>query len=415
MIFFSCLITKKRHESILLESITTRSRTITIIEATHTNTKCSKWARKIAARRRPGWNIYTMNSDGGNTSIRRATPDAVVPTGMLTISSLYDLFETSDHDGFEIHIIIAKETASRTISFRPTSKRIGTGGLHGMMFFPSSRCNSAQSNQYMRLFGIYEEDYSRSLIMTTRTAFDKLHSEINHNLPRMAEATSIMGTSRGQIERIPVIDVGLHDRTAVDDTAIEDRASMLRKEFRTTDEIRGFLADPVDRFIVLTEDEPIRIAPEAFPAFVPEMNGTSTEACALRRQITQGLPERVANKSIQISWNEARYEKLHHLPSRLTARGEYNSDVVVGLSVEGDIHAIVWKDECRNLLLAQLREDTAYLFRTTKGRWRYFLHHETRRFGVLVHEECPPSLGRTNHTWSPHAIGSVRPRMPSRR
>jgi len=336
-------------------------------------------ARAIAARR-PGWNVYAMNSGDGQTSIRRATATQMIPTGMETISSLYDKFERDD--GFQINIIVAQMAAARAISFRPTSKRIGTGGLHGMIFFPSTVCHMAQMIQYMRVWGIYDEDYPRIMVQTTQHVYDRLHSEITHNLRALADATSRTGVSREQIEGVPVIDVGLHDRRAVDDTRILDRVSMLRTEFETRDEIEQLL--DYDRFVVLTEEEPIRIPSDTIPLFVPEMIGTSGAARTIRRQLEDILPPHIPRTSLQISWNKARHEKLHHLPSRMTAGREYNPKAVVGLS-GNVINVVIWKDAFRNLLISDLREDTAYLFLTTKGGWRYFTRTEKRRVGVLSH------------------------------
>lgn len=350
-----------------------------LVNAPSTIAGQDKLAQAIAARR-PGWNVYVMNSGDGQTSIRRATAKQMIPTGMETISSLYDRFERDD--GFHTNIIIAQMAAARAVSFRPTSKRVGTGGLHGMIFFPSAACHMAQMIQYMRVWGIFAEDYPRVMVHTTQHVYDRLHSEITHNLRAFAEATSRTGVSREQIEGVPVIDVGLHDRRAVDDTRILGRVSMLRTEFETRDEIEQLLDH--DRFVVLTEEEPIRIPSDTIPSFVPEMIGTSREARAIRRRLEDILPAHIPRSSFQISWNKARHEKLHHLPSRMTAGGEYNPKAVVGLS-GNVINVIIWKDAFRNLLISDLREDTAYLFMTTRARWRFFTHSEKRRVGVLSH------------------------------
>jgi hypothetical protein len=70
----------------------------------------------------------------------------------------------------------------------------------------------------------------------------------------------------------------------------------------------------------------------------------------------------------------------------MTASGEYNSKAVVGLSVaDDDINIIIWKDAFHNLVLSDLRDDTAYLFLTTRGNWRYYTRTEKRHTGILTH------------------------------
>lgn len=121
-------------------------------------------AQKIAGRRRD-WNVYVMNSDGGKTSISQATPNRIIRKEIETVSSLYDIFENESPDRFNINVIVAGMTAARAISFRPTSRLIGTGGLHGMLFFPSVGCNAAQLIQFMRPWGNYDDDYPRVCVL----------------------------------------------------------------------------------------------------------------------------------------------------------------------------------------------------------------------------------------------------------
>ena len=338
------------------------------------------------AKLRPKFNVYVMNS-GGKNPIRKATANRLVDIGRQTIASLYSHFETDESNDFNIHIIVACLTAARAISFRPTSRRDGTGGLHGMIFFPSVKCHAAQLIQFMRVWGNYDEDYPKIRVRTTQIAFNKLQSEITHNLKEFAEITSKIGLSREQIEGVYVIDIGLHDRRTVDDTIIHDRSSMLKREFETQNEMREFLAGDFDRFVILTNEELIQIPANMVPRFSPNMKGNSHDACIVRPQIMDIIPANVPRNSVQICWNDARYEKLHHIPSRMTASGEYNSKVVVGLSSTCDmINVVVWRDDFRDLLVSDLREDTAYLFRVTKGGWRYFTRKEKRRIGKLSHE-----------------------------
>jgi hypothetical protein len=341
------------------------------------------------ARSRRYDGVYVMNSDGSHL-VKQADGRRLWSKDMDAISLLYDEFETRSRRGQEdrlrVYIIVAGLTASRAISFRPTNKTIGTNGLHAMLLLPSATAHCAQLIQYMRIWGNYAEDYPRLFCATTEETYRRIRDEVHHNLEVLADRTSEMGDCRQKIEGLVLVDTRRHDRPAVDDTHLSDRASILRQEFNSQEAARRHLSDEYNRFVVLTEDEPIRISRNSIPAFIPNMSGRSTIARGIRHRLELILPDRVPRNSLQISWNDARYEKLHHLPSRMTASGEYNSKAVVGLSVaDDDINIIIWKDAFHNLVLSDLRDDTAYLFLTTRGNWRYYTRTEKRHTGILTH------------------------------
>lgn len=352
-------------------------------------------------RRRPQWCAYVMNSDGGKSSIKQAMRTHMIPTGMVTISSLYDKFERDGGDEFKVNIIVACLTASRAISFRPTSKRRGTGGLHGMIFFPSATCHAAQLIQFMRVWGKFDENYPHVRVRTTQTVYDKLYSEITHNLKAFAEITSETGLSREQIEGVHVIDVGLHDRRAVDDTKIVDKVSMLKREFETEDEIREFLAgDFGNRVSVMTERlVPVRRA-DVEGGFHyghygvggrVEQNRMTTHL----KQISNDVP---LDNGFQVCWHKTRYEDHHTMTrrygNRRSAETNYMSRVVAGSGDDIDefVNIVVWKPEYskrQNAMeewsLERFNDDRAYIFQTTKNTWRYYTTSEKRKCGMLSH------------------------------
>lgn len=383
-----------------VESPTRRYMTI-LINGPTTIAKQNKMAQAIV-RQRPQWNAYVMNSDGGQSSIKQATRNDMISTEMVTISALYDKFERENSDDFQVNIIVACLTAARAISFRPTSRRVGTGGLHGMIFFPSQSCHAAQLIQFMRVWGKYDEDYPMIRVNTTEVAYNKLYSEITHNLKGFADATSETGLSREQIEGVPVINVGLHDRRKVDDTTIADKMSMLKKEFATENEVREFLAEDFGNEITKMTERMIRI-------LRTEIDGGFQYGEHINRSrqhsMTSELKSKVAEHNVplgngfQVCWHNTRYEDHHTMTRRYTQTRSgqtlYMSQVVAGSGDENDNHVniVVWKPEYSRLenspaeewTLERFNTNRAYIFQTTKNTWRYYTPNEKRVIGLLTH------------------------------
>lgn len=354
------------------------------------------------ARRCPQWNAYVMNSDGGKSSIKRATRSHMVPTGRNTIAALYDMFESESGDVFQVNIIVACLTAARAISFRPTSRHRGIGGLHGMIFFPSPSCHAAQLIQFMRVWGKFDEDYPQIQVRTTQKAYDKLYSEITHNFPAFAGANFEMGNSREQIEGVHVVDVGLHDRRAVDDTVIEGKTSMLKREFETENMVREFLAGEFGNNITVMTERLVSVRRsdvEGGFQYGENIGGTS-DGNRMTRKLKERLGAEVpTDHGFQTCWHKKRYEDHHTMTRRYghTRSGDanYMSRVVAGSGDNDDdfVNVVVWKPEfskhqnpMEEWNLDRFRNDRAYIFQTTKNMWRYYSPGEKRKCGVLSHQ-----------------------------
>lgn len=345
------------------------------------------------AQRRHQWNVYVMNSKGG---IQRATLTGNIPTGLPTISTLYDRFEEESNDTFQINIIIACLTAARAISFRPTTKQKGTGGLHGMLFFPSHTSHTAQLIQFMRVWGKYEDEYPLIRVMTTQKTHERLQLEIDHNFKVFAQATLETGVSRVQIEGTHIMDVGLHDRRVVDDTHITDKMSLLQHEFETQEEVREFLANDFgNKMTIMTERLVSVMRSDVEGGFqYGEHIGNTMEGRRMKRKLEEHVAEIVPKDQFQIGWHSKRYEDLHNMKRRYGDSSNYMSRMVAGSGDDQDefVHIVVWKPEfsnrtnvMENWSLERFRPDRAYLFQTTKNTWRYYTTNEKRKMGLLAH------------------------------
>lgn len=369
------------------------------------------------AQMRPHWNVYVMNSKKrngvpltGNLDViqQALSTGRMVDTDRCMISELYDMFEMDRNDSeFKIHIIVACLKASRAISFRPTTRSIGTGGLHGMLLFTNSTCHDAQLIQYMRPFGKYDPSYPPIRIRTTETIYDRIRIEITYNLKVFAEATATMGQSRNQIEGVSVMLAGkrkcLHDRPNVDDTIITDKRSMCKREFATKEELVQFLRPDYENRITTMTNQIITIHRSEIPniQFGRFETDSPDEKRRKQTQMRQDLYQYVQQhiheiNGFQVCWTDQRYEDLHNMQRRFmeTHNTNYMPMVVVGSGEENYtvIRAVEWKrqfyrhvDPSMDWTMDKFQPNRVYLYQTTKGTWRYYATQETRHIGVLGH------------------------------
>jgi len=327
--------------------------------------------------------VFSMNS-GGSSLIKEARRNHMVPTGRHCIATLYDEFELEalrNPHHFQVYVIVACQTASRAISFRPTSKQIGTGGLNGMIFLPSATSHMAQKIQFMRPFGKYTPDYPTIRIATTEETVRSLRDEIEINLPVLATATREMGISRTQIEGSPVLRVGHHDRKAVDDTCLVNSCSVMSRDFPSQEALLTFLGN---KFQIRIMTEGHRDIP------MPDMVYTTDGAMRkkIRENVQAGLPEAFRKEKLQFCWNDSRYQ-THHSIKKGNGH-EYRSRCIAGHggfdAPHDRIRIVFWKAEyCCEDATSLEDADTAYLFETTRGGWRYYNSKEQRKIGILSH------------------------------
>lgn len=374
-----------------------RSRYVSIlVNAPHQIASQDRLALSIK-QARPDWGVYVMNSGGFQGQVKEATQTGIRPSGVSTISALYDRFEAIDSRGFKIYVIVACQRASRAISFRPTTTQNGTGGLHGMIFFPSPGCHAAQLIQYMRVWGKYAHDYPKIRVRTTEDVHHKLRNEIAHNLRRFAEANQEAGLSREQIEGVPVVDIGCrHDRPAVDDTCVADKTHASRQEFDTQEELRAHLAaEGTTNFVVMTERFLSVRKEDVRGGFRYGLQRGAAQN-QMRHALEDALPANVPTTQggFQVCWNNARYEQLHTISSRYNESGQYNCRVVAGSGGDDGeyVNVVVWKlryckhdDPTLDWTLGRFQPNSAYLFQTTKGTWRYYTAGIMPTHGVLAH------------------------------
>jgi hypothetical protein len=333
---------------------------------------------------------FVMNSENG-CPIKEAKRTRMVSTDRQSISTLYDEFETESKrsEAFHVYVIVACLTASRAISFRPTSKKIGTGGLNGMIFAPSPSSHMAQTIQFMRPFGKYSADYPQILVMTTKETEDKLRAEIHTNLPTLAYATRQMGESRKQMEGSPLLAVGRHDRRSVDDSRLEGRSSLMHREFESKEAVMAFLSKDYETMEEMTEGHiDIPMPGMVYYSGVADKK----EQNRVRRELKAKLPIAYQKETLQFCWNDQRYETHHSIKSKTGDNHEYRSRCIAGDgghdATAEVVRVVFWKPEhCGQQPTSLENENTAYIFETKRGGWRYYNSKEKRRYGVLSHEQ----------------------------
>ena len=348
------------------------------------------------------WEGFVMNSsDTCLIKEVRGVHGRLEPTGIDFIGSLYDHWERESSSvlgpaPIKIKIIFAGMTAGRAVSFRPTSKSIGTSGLNGMVYLSSTRSHMASVLQAQRAFGRYHPEHPKILVATTLETKQKLFDEVFANFPALVKATREEGETRMKMEGVQMLDVGLHDRKAVDDTRLVDRVKLRDQDFESEEAVRAFLVgnDQIRKIQVMTEGC-IKIRLEEFPEFSYDMKGGKRDK--FRREVQKRFPEkyRDSSTSFQVCWTEKRFGDQHSMRHRFAEKNKGYRPVCVGgyPGSEGEnkeFTVVFWKQEYseEDSKVEDIEGDghTAFLYQTSEGgKWRFYFVKENRKVGTIAH------------------------------
>lgn len=332
--------------------------------------------------------VYVMNSDGSHL-VKQADGRRLRSKEMDAISLLYDEFETRsrrEQGGFRVYIIVAGLTASRAISFRPTTTAIGMNGLHAMLLLPSATAHCAQLIQYMRIWGNYTEDYPRLLCATTEETYRRIRDEVHHNLEVLADRTAEMGDCRQKIEGSVLMDTRRHDRPAVDDTHLANRTSVCHTDFDSMDEMERYLDAHLDGLsrVWMTHEQVTRVVPP--PGFA------YTHDRALQRQFLNHFRQSLGVRRLHISWSDMRYQDLHNIHRRFgNQRKNYMGEAIIGDGIDRtNMYCVRWREEFCNDDLS-IRDEAywssaIFLSRTSRGKYRFYHHTHHQEKMILSHD-----------------------------
>lgn len=108
----------------------------------------------------------------------------------------------------------------------------------------------------------------------------------------------------------------------------------------------------------------------------------------IRDHVQAGLPNAYRGEKLQFCWNDSRYQTHHSIKN---GQGhEYRSRCIAGHggfdAPLDHVRVVFWKAEyCQQDAINLEDADTAYLFETTRGGWRFYNSREQRRIGLLAH------------------------------
>ena len=350
------------------------------------------------------WEGFVMNSsDTCLIKQVRGVHGRLEPMGIDFIGNLYDHWEreslgssTSGPAPMKIKIIFAGMTAGRAVSFRPTSKSIGTSGLNGMVYLSSTRSHMASVLQAQRAFGRYHAEHPKILVATTLETKQKLFDEVFANFPALVKVTREEGETRQKMEGVQMLDVGLHDRKAVDDTHLTNRVKLRDQDFESEEAVRAFLVgnDQIHEIRVMTEGC-MKIPLVEFPDFSYEMKGGKRDR--FRKEVQERFPEkyRDSSTSFQVCWTEKRFGDQHSMRHRFAEKNKGYRPVCVGgcPDPEGEnkeFTVVFWKQEYseEDSKVEDIEGDghTAFLYQTSDGgMWRFYFVGENRKVGIIAH------------------------------
>jgi hypothetical protein len=398
----------------LLESVVQRAIEVCHVEGRQPystiliNTRYKKVEHIAIARHLQGHGLssFVINGDG---IFHYKIDGSVEKLKFRRVSALFDYFE--DHaETYQTHLIIAKRVANRAVSFRPSLGR-GTGGLIGEILLPSN--NGCSRIQELRLCGKYSIDYPELQLFVSAEDFQKIHDELEHNYPKLIEANSSYGEAREQIEGQQLIDTGLHDRRAVDDTSLEDKEKYIEHEFATKQECLDFVTGKYTSYRMMTEETfftTVALSDQQQQTWQRALEITGNwkreqDQIRLYCETTSGTWNPTVRKTphgFNVAWNTERWETCHMMTSRFknTSNVRYCSQYLAGPNHDySRMNIVRWKDGFfepddtagirpteRSMDFEDMfPENVAFLYLTTRGSWRYFSRSDTRKMGVLTH------------------------------
>ena len=351
---------------------------------------------------------HIINSDGPSP-VKRMNLETKTLESLETVHSVADLFDLfqpvpgteedeeykqyKQYKQYKHHVIIAHGMATRGISFRPHREK-GTGGLNGMIFLPCDAATCATRLQTMgRICGNFSNGYPDIHIWTSRENLDDMKGEMVNLYKTWAEANKEPGVSREQIEGTVCFATGKHDRRSVDDTTLQHRKSFCGVDYPTKEAC--LQAIPTSRVQVMTMENLLQVPLEGFHEGIR----LETDRRPLRRAIydraglsldKDGNP--VGGFNMAWDFQNERWNSIHNILARfeganLRWAGRYSAGPSADYST---VNIIEWKrgfyeEQREGDRTIHLDDDTAYVFQTLEGRWRYFSKKENRKVGVLQH------------------------------
>lgn len=349
---------------------------------------------KRIARKFPCTNVHVMNS-GAGSCIRQVHPDGhETKFRFKHVRALFNMFHfhAAKAQPMEngvpppFHIIIACRRASRSISFRP-SRSVGEGGLDFMIYLPSADAHCAQMEQEMRLCGVYPLYDQIKVIYTTKEVELRLKHELK-NFEKMVEVTQEACDAREAIEKHQYIYTKKHDRPAVDDTVMGDKASFNATEFTSVEQVKDAYGIVDENYIVpITKPNNI---------LIPNNHFRNTSNPREQNQVRSYLC-RVANlhaydgqaSVLQICWSDSRFMSLFNAVERFNGKGNYNARYV-GEICGNEIRIVEFFERFTSphMKLDDLEGGYVYVARTTRGTYRAFsFEHKDIRTGFLSHNQ----------------------------
>jgi hypothetical protein len=408
-------LTDEEHESLLKDNtmlVQVVQRALEICNVEHTwhysslliNTRYLMEDHREIARtlQAAGIGSYTVNSSG----IIYYPPGGGVEKMTSNVYALYNHFEDLyEEDGvYRNHIIIAKRAANRAVSFRPQPGK-GYGGLIGEILLPSA--NGASRVQELRMCGNYSNDFPRQHLFMSRKDYQKLADEVLFNIPNMVEANRTRGEARNQIEGVPIIANGPHDRPNVDDTTVANRHAMNKTLFDTEELCAEFCREKGFQIhdFTMTDDQLIQV-----PLTDEEKVLLEDKPSGYQRRIRNRIEATIGHQGggFNVGWpGTDRLEELLRMTWRFNSNNAWAaSKYVAAISDDGQYMNIVqWKDgfyepDTANGRRPKTREDrtidfeqsfpldVSFMFLSPEGKWMYFVRDDDRVTGTLAHRDA---------------------------
>lgn len=195
------------------------------------------------------------------------------------------------------------------------------------------------------------------------------------DIHEMVRATHNIGIPRKQIEGLILYDIQTkHDRNLIDDTSLTNKQNLYKIEYTSID-----LIPIIKPNIVLMTD---------FFKTINYNDFLYTNDRKIQSKQRHYIKTREQVDSIQICWNTERYEQLHDIKQRFNMSGQYNAKLICGnpsCQDTNEIPIVKWKDEFCSINYNDWKDDTIYIYHTTKNTFKIFTTMKICRIGTLQH------------------------------
>jgi len=274
-------------------------------------------------------------------------------------------------------VLISGLMASRAVTFRTSKRNKIQGILTAMVYSPAAKAHQTTLMQAMRIFGNYELDYPTINVYWSQEVDNAIQSSFANNMV-ITKSIEPGKESRKCIEEVPVTDIKGRKFSSSDDCKFEKLENI---EFKSPADIWKFMADSYKFTHEVITTISVKMIP--VPAFTYDNNVISSQRSDIRKEI-----KKLQSGGAHVAWSSDRYNQLFSIKNRLAHPHYKVASITAGNPFKNGnqvkIPCVIWKEEYKDVGNWN-KEDTIYMFRTTRGTWKAWIPGQMNTFRRIDH------------------------------